>query len=51
LEIAYGSATELEAQLIISLDLGYIQDATFNDLESMISEIQKMISAFYKNIN
>jgi four helix bundle protein len=51
LEIAYGSATELEAQLIISLDLGYIQDATFNDLESSISEIQKMISAFYKNIN
>jgi four helix bundle protein len=50
LEIAHGSATELEAQLIISLDLGYIQETIFNDLESRITEIQKMILAFHKSL-
>ena len=50
LEIAHGSATELEAQLIISLDLGYIKETIFNDLEPKIMEIQKMILAFHKSL-
>lgn len=50
LEIAHGSATELEAQLIISKDLGYIQEIEFNELEYKIMEIQKMTLAFHRSL-
>ncbi len=50
LEIAHGSATELEAQLIISKDLGYMKEAVFIELEFMILEIQKMTLAFHRSL-
>lgn len=45
LNIAYGSLMEVYAQLDIAHDLGYLNNETFNQVESDIEEISKMISA------
>ena len=44
LNIAYGSLMEVYAQLDIAHDLKYIDNETFNQLESDVEEISKMIS-------
>lgn len=44
LNIAYGSLMEVYAQLDIANDLGYINNEMFNQVESDIEEISKMIS-------
>lgn len=41
--IAFGSAAELETQLIISHDLGFIKDDEFSKLSSLLEEIRKML--------
>ena len=45
LNIAYGSLMEVYAQLDIAHDLGYVNDEMFNQVESDIEEISKMLSA------
>lgn len=50
LVIARGSASELEYQLILSHDLGYLSDANFIELNTELNEIQKMIYSFIRNI-
>ena len=45
LNIAYGSLMEVYAQLDIAHDLGYLNNETFNQVESDIEEISKMLSA------
>ena len=44
LNIAYGSLMEVYAQLDIANDLGYINNEMFNQVESDVEEISKMIS-------
>ena len=44
LNIAYGSLMEVYAQLDIAHDLGYINNEMFNQVESDVEEISKMIS-------
>ena len=44
LNIAYGSLMEVYAQLDIAHDLGYINNELFNQIESDVEEISKMIS-------
>ena len=46
LEIAIGSAYEIETQLLISHDLGFILDDNLNPLISKIDVITKMIYNF-----
>jgi len=46
LNIAHGSAAELQSHLYIALDLGYIEEADFNDLYLECEEISKMILGF-----
>ncbi len=46
LEIAIGSAYEIETQLLISHDLGFISDDNLNPLISKIDVITKMIYNF-----
>jgi len=48
LEIAYGSSYELETQLLIAVDLGYIDDN--HPVLQQIDEVQKMIYAFSKQL-
>ena len=43
LNISYGSACELETQLIISNKLGYLSEENMADVMTELDEIQKMI--------
>ena len=52
LDISYGSSLEVEAQIILSLDLEFISNEDFNFLNLKLQEIQKMInklSIFIRN--
>lgn len=51
LNIAISSAYELETQIIISFDLGYISEEEFNSRSNDIHEIQKMIFGFRKSLS
>lgn len=46
LEIAIGSAYELETQLLISSDLGFLNEENTTELTEMLAEIIKMTSKF-----
>jgi len=46
LEIAIGSAYEIETQLLIASDLGFLKDENLNSLINNIEEIIKMTSRF-----
>ena len=48
---ALGSASELETQLIISKDLGYLLIEDFRKLINQIEEIIRMLSALIKSAN
>ena len=50
LGIATGSAFELETQLIISTKIGYCPEDFFHELETEISELQKMIYNLQKTL-
>ena len=50
LDIAKGSSFELETQLIISKELGFLNDLIFESLISELSEVQKMITGLQKSI-
>jgi four helix bundle protein len=43
LNIAYGSGSELETQLLIARNLGLLTNENYEVLSEMITEIQKMI--------
>lgn len=46
LEIAIGSAYEIETQLLIASDLGFLKEENLNNLINNIEEIIKMTSRF-----
>ena len=48
--ISGGSASELEYQLILALDLGYIGDENYPQLNSEINEIKRMLNGFEKAV-
>lgn len=50
LDISQGSSFELETQLIIAFELGYLSESDFNRLNSDLDEIQKMIAGLQKSI-
>lgn len=50
LKIARGSVAELETQLIISNNLGYITNEEFEDMEKKLTEIAKMLNALITSI-
>ena len=50
LEIAYGSLMEIMCQLEISLDLGYINQTQFYQLEKDIVMIYKMLSSMQSTL-
>jgi four helix bundle protein len=45
-DIANGSAFEVETQLFLALDLGYISEIEFEKIYTDIREIQKMLYSF-----
>ncbi len=51
LDIAYGSAFELETQLFLSNDLGYTNIRQVENIISELKEIQKMIFKFRESLD
>lgn len=50
LDIAYGSLHELETQILISFDLGYLEDELKESLCDEVTQIQKMTYTFSKKL-
>jgi four helix bundle protein len=51
LVIAMGSASELEYQLILIKDLGYIQIESYEKLNNELVEIRKMLNTFIQKLS
>jgi len=50
LHIALGSLAELETQLIIAKELGFIKDNELNDIVEKIDHVSKMVSSYAKKL-
>ncbi|MEN8262749.1 MAG: four helix bundle protein [Nitrospirota bacterium] len=50
LYIAYGSNCELETQILLSLDLGYIKSDKSNNIQKDIKEVERMLKALIKSL-
>ena len=50
LEFASGSASELDYQLVLVRDLGYIDDSHHEKLINELVEIRKMLTTFIKQV-
>jgi four helix bundle protein len=50
LEIALGSATELEYQLILTLDLAYLSKIDYQHLSSLLSESKRMLVSLIQKL-
>jgi len=50
LQIAMGSASELDYLMRLAKDLGYFQSTEYQELAAELSEIRRMLTAFYKRI-
>ena len=50
LDIALGSAYEVETQLLISRNIGYIDDHTCNSLITLLSSIERQLNGLIKSI-
>ena len=50
LEIALGSAFEVESQLILCFDLRYIDEETFSKIEGKVTEIQRQLTGLIKSV-
>lgn len=51
IEIAYGSLMEVYCQLIIAMDLGYINIEQINKIKEHIDSISKMLNALRASLN
>jgi four helix bundle protein len=50
LSIAYGSTCELETQLLLSGDLGYLDKENLSGLQRDIREVERMMKALIKSL-
>lgn len=50
LYIAYGSVCELETQILISGDLGYLTEIQLSKLQKDVKEIERMLQALIKSL-
>lgn len=50
LRIAYGSASEVETQLILSKKLKFGDDNEYQNIENLLSEVQKMLYVLMRNL-
>lgn len=49
-EVAYGSLVEVMNQLILSTDLGFMDEAELTRLKPQVKEISRMLDALYKTV-
>ena len=50
LYMSYGSICELETQILLAGDLGYLEKENFSVLHSAIGEVERMLKALIKSI-
>ena len=50
LYIAYGSVCELETQVLLAGDLGYIEQSPLDALKSDIAEVERMLKALINSL-
>jgi four helix bundle protein len=50
LQIATGSASELEYHLLLARDLGYFEAGVYQDLSTAAEEVKKMLSSLSKRV-
>ncbi|HXG83836.1 MAG TPA: four helix bundle protein [Pyrinomonadaceae bacterium] len=50
LQIAFGSASELEYHLLLALDLKLLDSASYKDMEALLVEIKKMLASFIQKL-
>lgn len=51
LKIARGSLMELETQIIIAKELGFVTELQYNEIIDLITEESKMLNAFIKSVS
>ena len=51
LQLAIGSATELDYQISLSRDLGYLVSQAHAEMESRVLEVKRMLSTFIRGSN
>ncbi len=50
LDMALGSASEVECQILLAKDLGYIELEVWNVLSSQVTEVKRMLTKFIKTL-
>jgi len=50
LYIAYGSSCELETQILLSGDLGFMKAEALNELQADLGEVERMLKALIKAV-
>jgi len=50
LQIAVGSASELEYQLLLAHDLHYLCDPDYQRLETQVIEVKRMLSSLIRKV-
>jgi four helix bundle protein len=50
LYIAYGSICELETQVLLSGDLGYLKEKSLSKLQEDLKEVERMLKALIKSL-
>jgi four helix bundle protein len=50
LYIAYGSNCELETQILLSADLGYIENGIIDKIKDEIQQVERMLKALIKTL-
>ncbi|MFQ5520928.1 MAG: four helix bundle protein [Candidatus Methylomirabilia bacterium] len=51
LQIAMGSASELEYHLLLACDLKFLDNADYKHLASEVTEVKRMLTAFIQKLN
>ncbi len=51
MDIAAGSASELEYQILLARDLHYLDQATYEKLTQQVHEVRRMLHAFRKKLS
>jgi four helix bundle protein len=51
LYIAYGSTCELETQILLSGDLGYLEETSLSKLQDALGEVERMLKALMKSLD
>ena len=50
ISIAFGSGAELETQLLLSKELKFIAEKEFNEIDSLLLEVMKMLNSLLSKL-